>query len=286
LLAKVIDGATHGRLPRCSLCEGGRLKLQEDGVTVTCNGNFDEATNRRVDCNYSGTAEDAPRWQPWYTTKPSEADEEEMDRLVDIVKGEIESEENDEHVAALVKAAEGIEWNIGTAAGIKKGTKAMVKIIHNYDVKTVDILPDFDEAVRQVGPMIAGSRDLSAKEILKAILKDFGWKEDKETKAASKIAVQADMIGCSTNAPVVDAFRELGDLYRKDGNWQAASTCTKLVAALGELDFEITVDNAMGLSKGKTKVPGIGKASSEKMLELLSTGRMEKLEAKRAELAP
>lgn len=49
-----------------------------------------------------------------------------------------------------------------------------------------------------------------------------------------------------------------------------------------DFDFEITVENAKGLGKGKTKVVGIGKGSAEKMHEFLSTGKIAKLEEKRA----
>jgi DNA polymerase/3'-5' exonuclease PolX len=44
---------------------------------------------------------------------------------------------------------------------------------------------------------------------------------------------------------------------------------------------EVTEDNAMSFSKGKTKLPGIGKGSATKMLEFVRTGTFEKLEEKR-----
>lgn len=48
------------------------------------------------------------------------------------------------------------------------------------------------------------------------------------------------------------------------------------------MEVEITADNAMSFSKGKTKVPGIGKGSAEKMKEFMETGTIAKLEEKRA----
>lgn len=54
-----------------------------------------------------------------------------------------------------------------------------------------------------------------------------------------------------------------------------------MCAAIQGLDFEITALNAIGLSKGKTKVANIGKSSAEKILEFLQTGKMQKLEEKR-----
>lgn len=54
-----------------------------------------------------------------------------------------------------------------------------------------------------------------------------------------------------------------------------------MAAAIQALDFEITVDNVMGLSKGPNKVKNIGKSSADKIKEFLTTGTMQKLEEKR-----
>jgi hypothetical protein len=63
VLLKVVDGARHGRLARCALC-GGRLKITESG-DVACNGAFDESLKVRIECSFTSSREDAPRWQPW-----------------------------------------------------------------------------------------------------------------------------------------------------------------------------------------------------------------------------
>jgi hypothetical protein len=65
LMEKVIDGEVHGRLARCPLCSG-HLKLKEDGSTVVCHGSFDEGSQRRIECAYSGKPSEAPRFKPWY----------------------------------------------------------------------------------------------------------------------------------------------------------------------------------------------------------------------------
>ena len=65
LMIRLLDGALRGRLARCTLCAGGRLKLHDDGTTVTCGGAFDEERGIRLACQYQGTATSAPRWQPW-----------------------------------------------------------------------------------------------------------------------------------------------------------------------------------------------------------------------------
>lgn len=56
----------------------------------------------------------------------------------------------------------------------------------------------------------------------------------------------------------------------------------KIAAAIQKIPDEVTAENAISFSKGKTKVPGIGKSSAEKMKEFVETGTMEKLEELRA----
>ena len=68
----------------------------------------------------------------------------------------------------------------------------------------------------------------------------------------------------------------------KESNANAGKTYDKVANTIRDLDFEITADNAKGLGKGKTKVPGIGKGSAEKIFDIITTGTTEKLEEKRA----
>jgi DNA polymerase/3'-5' exonuclease PolX len=77
----------------------------------------------------------------------------------------------------------------------------------------------------------------------------------------------------------------LGELYFKEGNANAGSTYVKAVKALSELEYAITADNAKLLSKGKTKVAGIGKGTSDKIYEFYTTGVIDKLEEKRGNAA-
>jgi hypothetical protein len=65
MLTRVLDGILRGRLARCPLCEGGRLKLSDDGMAVTCSGSYDEDRGTRMVCQYQGSSAEAPRWQPW-----------------------------------------------------------------------------------------------------------------------------------------------------------------------------------------------------------------------------
>ena len=70
--------------------------------------------------------------------------------------------------------------------------------------------------------------------------------------------------------------------FFSEGNRNAGASYNKVSSAIKDMTVEITADNAMGFSKGKTKVPGIGKSSAEKMKEFCETGTLEKLEEKRA----
>lgn len=69
------------------------------------------------------------------------------------------------------------------------------------------------------------------------------------------------------------------------GNTNAGISYKKALATLRTIEVEITAENAMSFSKGKTKMPNIGKGSAEKMKEFCETGTIEKLEEKRALLA-
>ena len=84
------------------------------------------------------------------------------------------------------------------------------------------------------------------------------------------------------NESLYQAFSELAQLYQKEGNYNAKATYSRVAAAICLLDEEVTADNAKGMGKGKTKVPNIGKASADKMYEFVTTGKISKLEEKKA----
>ena len=102
----------------------------------------------------------------------------------------------------------------------------------------------------------------------------------------SKIA-KTTALNCAVpeNEGIYVAFMELCELYGKEGNYNASATYRKVSGAISLLNIVITKDNAKGLCKGKTKVPGIGKASADKMYELVTTGSIAKLEEKRSALS-
>lgn len=65
-------------------------------------------------------------------------------------------------------------------------------------------------------------------------------------------------------------------------NSNAGISYRKAAAAVRDIEEEITADNALTFSKGKSKLPGIGKGTAEKMKEFAESGKIEKLEEKRA----
>lgn len=66
LLVKILDGHVNGRLARCQLCQGGKLKIDERNCAVVqCNGQFDEDAQQRIPCTFKCSVQDAPRWKPW-----------------------------------------------------------------------------------------------------------------------------------------------------------------------------------------------------------------------------
>lgn len=207
-----------------------------------------------------------------------------MDRITAEAKGEIAPAASQDDLEKLTAKAEEFEWVLTSRDGLKAATKAMVTLLQEHDgEKTID-LPE-DGVQQKVGQIIAANRSLSAAEIVPVIIQEFGFVEDKQAASEKKEAAIKTITKTSANAAIVKAFQELADLYFKSGNTNAGITYKKVVKALGELDFEITADNALGLGKGKTKVDGIGKGSAEKIHEFVTTGTIAKLEEKRADVA-
>ena len=77
------------------------------------------------------------------------------------------------------------------------------------------------------------------------------------------------------------ALSELSSLYYKTGNPHAGGTYRKAAAAVRNLDFP--VKSGVALSKGKTKVEGIGAKCGELIDEFLKTGTISKIQEKLSE---
>lgn len=275
LLERCIDGHKNGRLARCKICVEGKLKISEkDGDEVLCNGYFDEDSGQRFSCFFTCKRLDAPRVLPWFTDKPSEAEEEKM-----------EAEMNQNSSTADLCAAKTLatkikesDWDLFSREGIKKAVSGWIVISRGVGVK----LPlDKARAKMEVGKIVLQHRDKAIDDICNIIVENFGMeKAAVDTKVKNKAMASACRI--PENGPVFDAMVELGKLYFKEKNANAGATYNKVGNAIKDLNYCITADNAKGLGKGKTKVDGIGKGSAEKIFEFVTTGSIAKLEEKRA----
>lgn len=289
LLLRCLDGHVNGRLSRCPTCFQGKLQLDESdaGSSIICKGYFDEETQYRIPCQYKAPASKAPRLQPWYTDEPTE---EEMEAMKAVTENHISMGSGaggggggaGDVPQDLMDAAKELDWPI---ASPKQAAQALLEMCTTGSTK-VDLPQDEKKARTAIGKLLLNHRasnpDATAIEMLELIIKEFGISAaKKEAKAKQKTAVAANCT-CPENAGIVQALQELGDYYFKDGNANAGMAYKKAVASLSGLDYEITEANAKGLSKGKTKVVGIGKGTSDKAYEFLTTGTIAKLEEKRA----
>jgi len=184
----------------------------------------------------------------------------------------------------LTAIKENIEWDTSSNPAIKKTCAALAEFVVNED-SPLAIPEDADAAKirKKIGPIVLENKEKSMEEIVQLIVDKYGLKGDKEKNAKMKQNLVASICKMEANAEVYNVLDELSKAYYIEKNTNAGNTYKKVCAAVKDLDFEITVDNAKGLGGGKkTKVAGIGKKSAEYMYEFLSTGRLEKLEEKKA----
>lgn len=284
LLQRIIDGHMNGRLGMCPSCFEGKLKLKdEDGETVFCNGYYDKDAMVRNPCFFTCPRVEAPRLKPWFTEKPTEEQEEEIDASM----GKSDSKDSKgaggnpslSDLQSLAKEMDDSgDWDISSPAGMKASAKAMVKLCTGK----LDLPSDEKKAIMETGKLILQNRGLPASGFVDILADKFGLiKANADAKQRKTDSISA---ACKhpANGPVMLVILELGSLYFKAGNSNAGTTYKKVAEAVKNLDFEINSNNAKGLGKGKTKVSGIGKGSAEKIYEFITTGTIEKLEEKRA----
>jgi hypothetical protein len=220
-----------------------------------------------------------------YTREPTKEQDEEITRLIDEAKGDAPPSESatavvDELIAKADKKIKQLELH--NNEGVKKATAAIYDLLKNSPAE-IDLPEDESDAKHRVGAMIAANRSLTLAELIRVLVNELGFKEVKDNKAAKKQAALEANIKCQENAAMVSAFQELSEYYFKEGNRNAGVVHSKVAHALQTLEFPVTEENAMSLGKSsKTKIAGIGEKSAEKILEFVTTGTIEKLEEKRA----
>ena len=211
-----------------------------------------------------------------------------------------------------------LEWNLSTRDGIRAATKGLVEILLNPhsknskndchdddmmvtsssivkgkksspknvdDTVRLDIPTILDEALQKVGPVIATNKDKSVIEIIDVLIQQFGWYSDKIQKQQMKQNTISQIVHHPANTSLVLALQELSELYFKTGNANAGISYKKVATAIQTLPYAITSDNAKQLGSGKHKVANIGKSSADKIYEYVTTGTIQKLMEKRAEVA-
>ncbi|VEU43036.1 unnamed protein product [Pseudo-nitzschia multistriata] len=285
VLFKVIDGELHGRLSICPLCQGDLKLMEGDYDKIYCSGRYDEDIGRRIPCSYTvprlGNAETI-RARPFYLEEPSEEEKEAMKQFREDARegGGGGTKPGDNPVAQeLLEKAEALDGKLDftTNPGRKHAVGEFVALVKGK----VD-LPENRNAKMEVGKLVmANCNGKSPKEIMQIIFDKFGFADVKQEKAAAKEAAAEAACANPKNAALILAFEECSKYYFAESNRNAALSYKKAIATLTELEEAVTEDNALSFSKGKTKLPGIGKATAEKMREFCQTGTFAKLEEKR-----
>jgi hypothetical protein len=198
-----------------------------------------------------------------------------MEQEVEKARGE---DDSDNTLAQnLLMAADKLELDLDTKEGKKKAATDFVKLVENI----LDLPANRDPKL-EVGKLVLANAGKSNKEIMQALVEKFGFAKAKKEKAAAKEAALEANIANPKNAPLIMAFKECASYYFKEGNNNAGFAYNKAIATIKDMEEEITAQNAMSFSKGKTKMPNIGKSTAEKMKEFCETGTFDKLEEKRS----
>lgn len=207
-----------------------------------------------------------------------------MESLIAEAKGEDAplSASSDSDLAKMIKAANKLAWNLSGRDGIRAAVSGLLDILRSAGEKTVALPDDETTALHSITGIITLNQDKPVAEIVPLIVQQYGYVETKQKATAKQLEALEQSIKNPKNAALVHAFHELGTLYFKEKNKNAGPAIMRVVKALSELDFEVTEENALGLGKGKTKIPNIGKSSAEKIYEFVTAGRIEKLDEKRA----
>jgi hypothetical protein len=276
LITRIIDLSTKGRLLRCPDC-AGKLIL-EDGLKpkILCRGHFDEDMGCRVDCSNRWDVDSAPR-STFITKKPSE---EEMEGIEKENKGAGGGGGGGGGggATAAIDEYEIADFDLETGAGKKSAATALLTACRELQVN----LPEEDSDAKQVvGRIMMANLGKGMKGILHSIAADRGVKES-EDKKANKAMTAEGSCAVPENAPIFSLMNEFSLLYFKESNANAGSSYRKAANAIRDCEWEITLEIAKNMHKASgKKLAGVGKGSSDKIVELLSTGTVAKLEEKR-----
>lgn len=211
-------------MARCPVCSQGKLGLSDEdgGETIKCGGYWDEDLNMKTKCTYSVSNSSAPRLQPWYSEEPTDEQKEEMKEFTEKQIALATGKSPGGPPSELLEAAEKLDWvDTSNPSQRKKACELMYDMCTSGSVK-IDFPEDEKKAKQKIfGLFATHSKPMSATDVLKDVIKEFGIAAAKaEAKAKQKEAL-ATGCNCAANAPLLQAFQELSELYFKGGNSNA-----------------------------------------------------------------
>lgn len=197
---------------------------------------------------------------PWFHHEPSEEELEEMKQQENASTKAVGSGSGSGAIlptefVQTVKTE--MKWDVSTKDGIKQTSLALSKILSSDDSPiAIPTNIDLSKVRMEVGKIILQNKEKSMEEILELITQKYGLKERKEKENKRKEEMTASICHVEANGKICNVFRELAAAYSAEGNRHAATAYRKVVSAIMDLDFEVTLDNVKGLGSGKNKVQG------------------------------
>lgn len=205
LLLRIIEGHVYGRLAPCTVCGEGKLRpLETDSSKIICKGYFDKKLSARIPCDVIVDAESAPRFEPWYRSKPNKEQEKIMDEEYEAAIGSDTITETGKGLlnSSLLRAVQEMEWNTSGASGIKAAATALAKLCCG-ESSPLDFPPE-SKARKIIGKMILEHKTSSAEQILEMVALEFGFQAAKEEKAKQKSEAVKSSCLCPANAKIVE----------------------------------------------------------------------------------
>ena len=182
---------------------------EEKEEMIICSGQFDEAANVRIPCAFSDhrLSPKVPR-KPFFTVKPTEEEEQEMDQLKEQAANG-PSLDGNPVAQEILAEAEKMDWKITGHEDVRSATEKVLKLVEGKVA-----LPE-ENAMKVVGPMVLANMDKTPKELAQIVMDRFGFAEAKQAKAEETEAVAQSLCALKKNAGVFLAFQELAQLYFK-----------------------------------------------------------------------
>lgn len=188
--------------------------------------------NVRIPCAYKTKASNAARLQPWYYEEPTEEQSEEMKAITE-KHGENASGGGAAGTSDIpdevVEAAKKLEW---PDTSTMEGKKAAAALMVDLCTDVIDIPEDTKKASMGIGKLIVNNPEASAMNILELVVKEYGIKEMKAAASASQKGALESSCAYPGNAPIVQVFQELADLYFKEGNSNAGASVSGRMSIL------------------------------------------------------